>query len=446
MPADDTETRPARPLPEAIAAATRPVHAKLNKLIIARLPFALPPRATDPALYVSGLLHVAPIYITFESLWRNLLDIPATDVVSVSDSTHSPRLLSVLKSLYLPQLMRSDRLRSDIEELTGWSSHVVEEQLKLVGQSGRLAEFTRHIKRSVEKKPHILVSYAYILFMALFAGGRFIRASLESAGAEFWNQTPSAVLPSLRPCDPCPERRGQINVEKGLSSGSPCHSSHTGPLRFFHFSTSQDGEDLRQEFKKGLAEIETVLTTHEKHDIIQEAICIFDNMALLVSQLDAVCGEAHMNIDSRPQDFPHHPRLATNPLAARLRDSVVVTREREARSSSKTPSGSEDSPVSNFNDQSSDTSAKTGRCPRPSASAAQSGLCPAMAKSMRFQEMPRHPSRRTTGSDLDLVRAAATVSKTSRAMDTNSWIIFVALGLILFGALFTSRCGSHDLL
>ncbi|KAK2065637.1 heme oxygenase-like protein [Colletotrichum caudatum] len=364
-----------RPLSESIAAATRSAHAKLNKLIIARLPLAIPPRAADPSIYLSGLLHIAPIYAAFESIWKTIIEPPLPTVggakgdddlgafpsdlggvPSASSDGHSlghrpvlsERTRSILTSLYLPGLMRSDRLRSDIESITGWSPDVVEEQLKAVSESGRLAEFTQHIKRVIEKRPHVLMAYSYILFMALFAGGRFIRATLESAGSEFWAQTPSLTLPSQTACKEkqpsttLPASAGTESIDMmtgdhGTTGAGTKHSQHSFPLGFFHFATVLDGEDLRKEFKKRLSDFENLLTTPERNDIIQEAVCIFDNMLLLVGQMDKVC-------ETNLEDAQAPPLRASLIPGGRLRDSLAVARERKrAKMASGVPEDGETS-------------------------------------------------------------------------------------------------------
>ncbi|KAG7132317.1 Heme-binding protein HMX1 like [Verticillium longisporum] len=226
---------PQRPLSDSINAATRTIHAKLNKLIIARLPLSLPPHAQDPSTYASGLLHIAPIYITFESWWHGLVSArPAPGADAAADRIHD-----ILSSIYFPDLMRADRLCADIAQLTGWSADTVNQKLDTVARHGSLADFLRHVSRALENRPHVLIAYAYILFMALFAGGRFIRATLESVGTSvpepgFWNH-------------------------------------------------------LKRDFKASLASIEPLLSAHDRHDVVQEAICIFDNMLRLVGQLDVFC-------------------------------------------------------------------------------------------------------------------------------------------------------------
>ena len=119
--------------------ATRPIHSQLNRLILLRLPLALPPQTSNPSTYVSGLLHIAPIYANFESLWESLL---ASSLLPISSSQNAPtydsesltpaskshdtpgahgpeacsRILSFLKHLRMPGLLRAQRLRDDISQ------------------------------------------------------------------------------------------------------------------------------------------------------------------------------------------------------------------------------------------------------------------------------------------------------------------------------------------
>ncbi|TDZ29728.1 Heme-binding protein HMX1 [Colletotrichum spinosum] len=399
-----------RPLAESIAAATRSVHAKLNKLIIARLPLAIPPQSANPSIYVSGLLHIAPIYITFESLWKEIADLPRPVEVDASQpplgvyasnvgpsSNHragkSEHVHSLLASLYFPGLMRSDRLRSDIASLTGWSSEVVDEHLKSVATSGPLSDFVSHVQRIVEKKPHVLLAYSYILFMALFAGGRFIRATLESAGHEFWERVPSPIPPTQTRCQ---QRRpshhfenyvvpGPVDLERGgreTFAVADKHSRHSLPLSFFHFATPLDGEDLKKEFKRRLAESEDVLTPRQRNDIVHEAKHIFDSMLQLVFQLDDVC--------ETPLDEQSTVAAARRSSGSRTRarDSVAVARERRSRAPSR-----------DFED---DDGKKTWLCKHewlqkskmgedavPSVAGVQPPACCPASKSMRFEaELP----------------------------------------------------------
>lgn len=313
-------------LGDTINIATRPVHTKLNKLILLRLPLAIPPRADAPSVYTQGILHIAPLYISFESLWHAALHAHESEsaVPATNDSASnarplpfrsrsanaspaqgprpSPRIRTILDQLFIPGLLRSTRLRSDLRSLTGWSEAVLQSRLEDVAAAGRLGEFVSHIRRSAEKRPHVLLAYAWVLYMALFSGGRFIRATLESTGAHgFW-------------------------TAGGDKRTVPVH----GPLDFFHFPTPQDGEDLKHEFKQRLAGLGALLTEEEREDIVREAICIFENLILIVNQLDDVCHTKLSDLNSVDASVLT-PRSATS----RIRDSVIVTRERSYRAAQR---------------------------------------------------------------------------------------------------------------
>ncbi|KAK7430301.1 hypothetical protein QQZ08_003049 [Neonectria magnoliae] len=468
-----------RPLAESIAISTRSVHARLNKLIIARLPLALPPRAVDPAVYVSGLLHIAPIYVTFERLWQNILDtaptpnpgaansdgcdpeLPLLDSSRLALEDRRPgtegdhkaptctRIHSLLQHLHLPGLMRSDRLKEDIASLTGWPDHVVEEQLRSVGQTGRLGDFTQHIKRAIENRPHVLLAYSYILYMALFAGGRFIRASLESVGEDFWQQLPSPVMPAELSCQKSTkpvERASGLADEELPEDVHHSHADHKMPLRFFHFKSAEDGEDLKREFKGRLLDSENILTDSEKHDIVQEAVCIFESMTLMITQLDVVCASPDQN-SSDISTWVEALAGVVNPISARFRDSIAVAKERRPRSS-RLSNSSEDSACSVVKEargsRRTDSSHQSQGHP-PVAGMAEIELCPAFSKSMRFEKALPKPTRGPTysadaGSNLE--DCLKLTSRRLHGVHVANWLMMVAFGAVVIGAFVSGRAGA----
>ena len=476
-----TATEPSintRSLAESIAASTRSAHAKLNKLIVARLPLALPPNTADPSLYASGILHIAPIYITFEALWQNILDTPpeSTPTGSISDGcdpdvpilddrsflqrdNEEPlvhralvcdRLHTILDRLHLPGLLRTNRLKDDIKAMTGWPDHVVEDQLRTVSQEGRLADLLKHMKRSVENRPHVLLAYSYIFFMALFAGGRFIRASLESVGEDFWQQIPSPIKPTMHACEESHLRPNDADTDGAHRS----HAASPFPLRFFHFPTPSDGEDLKREFKKRLSESEALLSSRENQEIVKEAVCIFENMNLLMGQLDTVCGG--LNDEAKnPADLGHRLGWPRSMLASRLRDSVAVAKERRSVRNSSRQTSSEYSVCDLLPGLRGDAEkAATAGCirantfPQPLVSMGES-LCPAMSdKAVRFEESP-HPRH---GSFCPNDRAAkeysvghCPVSKVVCSTQVLNWLIILALGVFLLGVFVAGRHSFPDL-
>lgn len=438
-----------RPLADAINAATRSLHTELNGLILARLPLIVPPHAADPTSYLSGLLHVAPIYIAFEELWLDVVEHrlgtphespPVGAQYNVAKPPISDRLHSILASLYIPGLVRSDRMRADIASLTGLSPQLVEERLRSVTRTGHLAAFVDHIRRVVSRKPHVLVAYTYILFMALFAGGRFIRATLESAGRPFWESQSDMIKTSLaapnngaKPGAPAEDRahhhrrhhhrrHHESTRDETLAFGFEFPSLPPMPLRFLHFNAAADGEDLKGEYKQKLSESEASLTHSEKKDIVQEGICIFENMIRLIHQLDTVCAaeqqECSWSLDGL--------RKSTHVVGDRFRDSIAVTRQRWERSSAKESPGSEP-------DVAKAAKART----HPTRGSDPTTICPS-SKSVRFDGAPPHPDRCLQGS------AARHAPRQDQDASVSKWLLATVLGILTLGVLFISPRGLLD--
>ncbi|TFB04016.1 hypothetical protein CCMA1212_003894 [Trichoderma ghanense] len=337
-----------------IIASTRSMHTRINKLVTSRVPLALPPRSHDAGAYISGLLHILPVYMTFETLWLDIISsTPAGEeaddalIDAESGDVHPPakdgkagapevskRVRKILVALYLPQLFRSDRLRGDIKSMTGWSDDVLDRQIQAIKATGQLSAFLSHIKQAVHAKPHVLIAYSYNLLMALFAGGRYIRASLEKAGDEFWATVPEPIKPTMQPCEPRP------GAAAGVASFSPLEltgddglgtRSCDGFLQFWHFDSPEDGEDFKRHYKERLLKWEDTLTADEREHILQESVIILESIGQIVGQLDGVYADEQ---EERPSvQIPlRRPSLASHfmqaQFVARLRDSFLVARER----------------------------------------------------------------------------------------------------------------------
>jgi hypothetical protein len=322
---DDGDAEPPAerpPLSRAISARTRAVHARLNKLILARLPLALPPHARDPGVFVTGLLHMTVVYAAFEGLWREMVKdngvVPftnddewearvglrqeseedgasSTTTTGSDDGGMTPRMRSLLAYVRVPGISRTARLRHDIRAATGWSEAQLDDALGDVcgtapffaPPSTPVGRFVDHARRAVGQRPHVVLAYAYTLHMALFAGGRHIRAALEGvADAQFWKTVPMVVTGGGSGGGGAATRRTAADGILAIHSSS---SYDRRPFQFLRFSTPTDGEDLKADFKARLAEVETRLSWREHRDVLQEAACIFENMILLVGQLDGLC-------------------------------------------------------------------------------------------------------------------------------------------------------------
>lgn len=119
-----------------------------------------------------------------------------------------------------------------------------------------------HIRKVTAEKPHTLVAYSWIMYMAIFSGGRWIRQQLREAGPAFWHVPHSAK--------------------------SNFDDSRQDVLGFslFYFEGGRDGEDIKADFKARLELAEALLTEQERNDITEEAQNIFNMCIDLVDRLD----------------------------------------------------------------------------------------------------------------------------------------------------------------
>ncbi|KAK3174192.1 hypothetical protein OEA41_001436 [Lepraria neglecta] len=240
---------PTPSLSQRINIATRPSHTHLNALILSLLPLGLPRHATDPTLYAKGLQHVLPIYEAFEGAFR-LLSLRCEN----EDGGQGLPLVEAMSALYVQKLERVERLRRDIEKILGTNHHFSEER-------ARLDAFTTHMNTSIASKPHLLLAYTWLLYMALFSGGRYIRVKLRQAGSGFWT-----------------------------GSGGEKGTDMDDYLSFWTFDGQEDGEDIKTEFKRRFAGVEAYLTDEECEDVVQEAVYIMQSMLEVVGEIAETVG------------------------------------------------------------------------------------------------------------------------------------------------------------
>ena len=314
-------TAPQASLAGEINTATRALHAQLNRLITSRVPFALPPLATDARPYTAGLVHFAHVFLTFESLWNDVVHdlVPAhaaagsspptspllsfllvnpyaePDLFTSPPSTHMVAFLHGLRPTGMP---RSARLKQDLLQLSGL--HPTDLDVMLAQYPGdKVADFCAHIRRSVANKPHVLVAYAWCFYMAVFSGGRWIRAQLLRAGPDFWTSEPRA-------------------------EGTGAEVAHQG-LSLWWFDGDDDGEAIKKAFNERLLEAETLFTPDQRIDVIEEAKAIFRYCAELVHELDVQLGTdleqlKHVKAAQRQEPLPSDD-LRTHMVAPKTRQT-----------------------------------------------------------------------------------------------------------------------------
>lgn len=232
-------------LPLEIHAATRLPHAALNKLITSRLPLCWPPHATTSSRYAVGIATFGQIYISFEEAWSEL-------IVSGANIDRMDKLLRQLKN---PSLLRSTRLNADLSLL---HSRLGGQPCLAPSYNEELVHMTEKIRRLILERPHLLLSYVWVMYMALFNGGRWIREQLTQAGPEFWGVDALAESPSPR---------------------IDC-------LSFWDFDGESDGEDIKTSLGARYNTAAAALSETERREVIDECVRIFDVCAQMVSWLD----------------------------------------------------------------------------------------------------------------------------------------------------------------
>jgi heme oxygenase len=163
-----------------------------------------------------------------------------------------------LSQLVPPGLWRSDSIKKDLEYLetaTGADLEVISNE--------QLRSFTEHIYRHTREKPHVLVAYSWIMYMAIFSGGRWIREQLTESGPEFWSVTHDSD-------------KTDYWIHGTLRPG----------FTLFCFSGNRDGEDIKADFKARLEKAEELLTENQRKDIVDEAQFIFEQCVAIVEALD----------------------------------------------------------------------------------------------------------------------------------------------------------------
>lgn len=222
-------------LPVELHAAARERHRALNAAIIARLPLSLPPIVDSPYLYAKGMVVFGQIYFAFESF-----------LTRASATSHlDQRLVGIYTRLHLPALARTQLLQGDLASLK--SRFTGAGELDSLAEASKL--YHSQIEASLREKPHVLLAYAWTMYLALFNGGRWIRGQLVSAGSEFWRGEPF-------------------------------------PLSFWELGDRLEEEELKATFKEEFLVAASLLTDDEKDEVIEETNRLFDMCSEMVRFLD----------------------------------------------------------------------------------------------------------------------------------------------------------------
>jgi hypothetical protein len=156
-------TSPASTISGQINTATRTQHTELNRLLVNRLPLALPPYSKTPLLYGKGLVPFSRIFLFFEIEWDILMrQFQHNDGWG---SEHDQEVQRWLSHLRPAGLARTTRLKDDLRDL------------RTVGGGGIFdtpdlgEEWMKDMRHLMRQRPHVLVAFAWVFYMATFSGG-----------------------------------------------------------------------------------------------------------------------------------------------------------------------------------------------------------------------------------------------------------------------------------
>lgn len=262
------QTSPPSGLQGALHAATRGVHANLNRTITARLPLCLPPHAHDPTAYRLGMLVFGQIFERFEQ-----------EIQRPFPSTYpEARHLDIVGTQHTDGLSRTNNWRADSKLLSKRLKETVYLQnpdlLEEIEERVNAAAYTqtRAIGEHIQEKPYLALAYTWTMYLALFNGGRWLHKQLASAGPAFW-------LEDLQPSE-------------ADSTNENATNGNISTLSFWRFDTATqedpEANQLKITFKQHFDKASSLLTENERDEVVQEAKFIFELCMRLIGILDEV--------------------------------------------------------------------------------------------------------------------------------------------------------------
>ncbi|KAJ5633066.1 hypothetical protein N7490_009405 [Penicillium lividum] len=251
--------------------AIKEPHAAIHRMNLSRISLCLPPQTSRPTLYALGISRYAEIFYGLEEEWVAFMGDPADwigegsvdripDLSDAFDASDSPeRMKSLLRVLYVPELIRTRALQADLQFLQSVDPASVE----LMSGPNPGSEIRRYIHDHVGRNPHLLVAWIWILYSAILYGGRELQSQLVKAGPEFWDLSAAELQASRTP----------------------------SPLSFWHID---DDDAVKAKFRKRIVQVDQVLTPQEQQDILDESLRIFQKLELLTLSLDKEAMQANL--------------------------------------------------------------------------------------------------------------------------------------------------------
>lgn len=315
------------PLSHAINTATRPLHTALNDLITARLPLCLPPQAPTAALYLAGLEALLCIFGPIETAFDRLAADADASFLETAARSDTTILVSAPATLLPKGLARTPRLRCDIAALqehlretstpishpAPWSAQNTSYGKGQDDLDALLHAYAAHISTAAAARPHVLLAYAWVMYMGVLSGGRWIRAQIDAsatsnasadgaaagAATTFW---PVPTASSSCKCNTEDNNEDAAAPDDGDVSSFPL-SSDPGRL-FLRFARgTHDGEDVKRAFRDRFAAADAALPPALRDDVAREAEVAFTWIVRLVAALDGVAADAAAGAAATHLDF-----------------------------------------------------------------------------------------------------------------------------------------------
>ncbi|KAF5857597.1 heme oxygenase [Aspergillus alliaceus] len=253
-----------------IKEAIRVPHMEVNRMNSARILQCLIGEKRSLSLYALGFSYYAEMYFGFEEVWQELEDIGAWVAeypCSSSSPSYEERISRLSVLLNMGDLHRTERLKADISRL-----HSDPGVARLMIDELHTMRIKDDIKSRIRENPHKLLAYVWVLYSALFNGGRFIRRQIVKAGPEFW----------------------------GLTTEDEDIESFPAPLSFWSVS---DDPNFQEGFKSRVNEADKLLTAIERKDVVDESVWIICRCKQLTVVLDErtknYISSEHSEVDDR---------------------------------------------------------------------------------------------------------------------------------------------------
>ncbi|KAJ5116557.1 heme-binding peroxidase [Penicillium angulare] len=238
-------------------------HASIHRLNLSRIALCIPPQIHQPILYALGLSRYAEIFYGMEEVWVAVIGDPADWIDRATDdriadsesppssSDSTERITSLLRLLYVPELLRTRALQADLSFLGAMDPNIT----RWFQTQNPGAEIREYLNHEVRGKPHLLVAWIWIIYSAILYGGYEIQAKLLKAGAEFWD----------------------LSEKELKSSRTPC------PLSFWHIDGAAT---VKKKFRTLMVDANRLLTRSEQQEVIDESLRIFKKLERLTLSLD----------------------------------------------------------------------------------------------------------------------------------------------------------------